>query len=59
MSLAYQRASRPYKRLVFDDFTFLPVYIFVDNFSVWGLLLGSFVIVVGWVWHGYTGGVST
>ena len=28
MFLAYQRASRPYKRLVFDDFTFFKLYIF-------------------------------
>ena len=28
MFLAYQRASRPYKRLVFDDFTFYIFYIF-------------------------------
>ena len=28
MFLAYQRASRPYKRLVFDDFTFFNFYIF-------------------------------
>ena len=28
MFLAYQRASRPYKRLVFDDFTFCIFYIF-------------------------------
>ena len=41
MFLAYQRASRPYKRLAFDDFTFY-LFTFFDNLSVWGLLLGSF-----------------
>ena len=28
MSLAYQRAFRPYKRLVFDEITFLFLYMF-------------------------------
>ena len=35
MFLAYQRASRPYKRLVFDDFTFCIFYI-VSQFIFWG-----------------------
>ena len=35
MFLAYQRASRPYKRLVFDDFTFFIFYIFW-HFLFWG-----------------------
>ena len=33
MSLAYQRASRPYKRLVFDDFTFFNLYISFQNYN--------------------------
>ena len=34
MFLAYQRASRPYKRLVFDDFTFFNFYIFF-KITIW------------------------
>ena len=30
MFLAHQRASGPYKRLVFDDFTFFEFYIFFE-----------------------------
>ena len=40
MFLAYQRASRPYKRLVFDDFTFLSfdicLIIFLFGVFCWG-----------------------
>ena len=34
MFLAYQRASRPYKRLVFDDFTFfIFLFTFFQNYN--------------------------
>ena len=43
MFLAYQRASRPYKRLVFDDFTFLSfdMFLIICLFGVfcWGHLI--------------------
>ena len=36
MFLTYQRASRPYKRLVFDDFTFFNFYMFLTFFIFGG-----------------------
>ena len=43
MFLAYQRASRPYKRLVVDDFTFFIFYIFSQfifgGSAAWGFSL--------------------